>query len=120
MKDIQTRVDLETLMADFYQKLLLDNGINYIFTDVVKINLETHLPHIVDFWEQTILNSGGYKNNVLQIHQDLNYKIKLTEAHFSIWLSHFNATVDHLFIGENAEKIKTRALSIATIMKIKM
>jgi hemoglobin len=120
MKDITNRKDLEILMHVFYQKLLGDNSINYIFTDVARINLEEHLPHIVDFWEQNILNSGNYTSNVLKIHLVLNDKIRLTQAHFETWLSHLYATIDESFQGENAEKMKTRALSIATVMKIKM
>ena len=120
MKDVLMREDLEILMDYFYHKLLKDDSINYIFTDVAKINIETHLPTIVDFWQQTIFNTGEYKNNVLKIHQDLNEKVKLTSEHFSTWLKHFNITVDEHFCGENAEKIKTRALSIATVMQIKL
>lgn len=119
MTDIQTRKDLEFLMDAFYEKLLHDSSIAFIFTDVAKINLETHLPHIVDFWEQNILNSGSYRNNVLKIHLDLNDKIKLG-SYFETWLSHFSTTIDNHFAGDNAEKMKTRALSIATVMKIKM
>ena len=120
MKDIETRADLELLLRAFYNRLLSDSSINYMFIDVARINLEAHLPHITDFWEQSLFYTGNYRKNVLQIHQDLNSKEKLTEAHFTIWLSNFNDTVDAMFKGENSDKIKTRALSIATVMKIKI
>lgn len=120
MKDIQTRADIEQLMREFYNRLLDDPAISYIFTEVAKINLEDHLPHLADFWEQSLFYTGNYKKNVMQLHLDLNEKEQLTNTHFDIWLSHFNATTDSLFKGENAEKIKSRALSIATIMKIKI
>ena len=120
MQDIQNRKDLELLMSQFYNELLRDDSVNYIFTDVAKIDLESHLPHIVDFWEQTLFHSGGYKNNVLQIHTDLNQKVKLSKNHFDSWLHHFNETVDLNFKGENSDKMKTRALSIATVMQIKL
>jgi hemoglobin len=120
MKDIIDRTDLESLMAAFYEKLLADPGIGFIFTNVAGIDLESHLPHIVDFWEQNILNTGTYRKNVLKIHTDLNAKFPLENIHFQIWLGHFNCTIDRMFAGENAEKMKTRALSIATVMKIKM
>ena len=120
MKDIETRADLEVLLKEFYTRLLNDDSINYIFTDVAKINLETHLPHITDFWEQSLFYTGGYKKNVMQIHLDLNAKEKLTEGHFKTWLAHFHQTTDNLFTGLNAEKIKTRAESIATVMKLKL
>ena len=120
MKDIETRVDLELLLRAFYNRLLGDTSISYMFTDVAKINLEEHLPHITDFWEQSLFYKGNYRKNVLQIHQDLNSKEKLTAAHFITWISNFNDTVDAMFKGENSDKIKTRALSIATVMKIKI
>ncbi len=118
-KDIETRTDLELLMKTFYDRLLNDASINYVFTHVAKIDLEAHLPKIVDFWEQVMFNTGNYKTNVMQVHLALNDKEQLTAAHFSTWLNHFEQAVNERFIGMNAEKIKTRALSIATMMKIK-
>ncbi|MFT3795275.1 group III truncated hemoglobin [Flavobacterium sp.] len=120
MTDIQNRSDLELLMAAFYDKLLADDSINYIFTDVAKIDLPEHLPHIVDFWELSILHTGNYKKNVMQVHLDLNHQEPLTRAHFETWLGHFHDAVDEHFSGQNAELIKTRALSVATVMQIKM
>ncbi len=120
MKDIGDRKDLEFLMAAFYEKLLRDESIAYIFTDVAKIDLKEHLPHIVDFWEQVILNSGSYAKNVMKIHLDLNAKTPFSSNHFRTWLSHLNATIDGHFAGGNAEMMKTRALSVATVMELKM
>lgn len=120
MKDIETREDIALLMREFYNRLLTDPAISYIFTDVAKINLEAHLPHLTDFWELSVLHTGTYKKNVMQLHLDLNSKERLTNTHFDVWLGHFNKSVDDLFSGSNAEKIKTRALSIATVMKIKI
>lgn len=120
MKDISNRTDIDLLMRIFYSNLLEDSAISYVFTDIAKIDLEAHLPVIANFWEQNLLGTGNYKNNVLEIHRQLNYKEKLTPELFEIWLNHFNIAVDENFKGENSEKIKTRALSIATIMKIKM
>ena len=51
---------------------------------------------------------------------DINAVKYLSPQLFKIWLHHFNTTVDELFKGENAEKIKTQALNIATIMQIKI
>jgi len=120
MKDIQNRSDIDLLMRDSYGRLLEDVVISYIFTHVAKIDLEHHLSIIGDFWEQNLLHTGKYKNNVLQIHQLLNQKAKLTAGLFEIWLDHFYVAIDSNFQGENSENAKTRALSIATIMKIKM
>jgi hemoglobin len=120
MRDIQTREDLHLLMSSFYEKLLKDPQVNFIFTEIAKIELAPHLIELVDFWEQMLFNTGSYRKNVLQLHMDINNKIKLTEAHFTIWLHNFNLTIDENFSGEIAENMKTRALSIATVMKIKL
>ena len=120
MKDIENQDDLYLLVDEFYKKLLSDDSISYIFTDVVKIKIEEHLPILVTFWSQAILGTGGYTNNLTQIHLDIDKKEHLTKELFDIWLNHFYTTVDENFIGEKAEKIKTQALSIATIMQIKI
>ncbi len=120
MKDIETQDDLYFLVDNFYQRLLSDSSISYIFTGVVKIKLEEHLPILVTFWSQAIFDTGGYFNNLTKIHLDINEKEKLTPEIFTIWLNHFNAAVDNNFIGNNAEKIKTQALSLATVMQIKI
>jgi hemoglobin len=120
MNDIQTQPDLYLLVDDFYKKLLSDPKIAYIFTDVVKIHLEEHLPILVTFWSQSILGTGGYYKNLTQIHLDIDKKEPLTPELFDIWLNHFYNSVDENFIGSNAEKIKTQALNIATVMKIKI
>ena len=120
MKDIETQDDLYFLVDNLYQRLLSDSSISYIFTDVVKIKLEEHLPILVTFWSQAIFDTGGYFNNLTKIHLDINEKEKLTLELFTIWLNHFNAAVDDNFIGNNAEKIKTQALSLATVMQIKI
>lgn len=120
MKDIQNQEDLYLLVKDFYKKLLSDKTIRYIFTDLVRIKIEEHLPILVTFWSQAILGTGGYANNLTQIHLDINKKEALTPELFKIWLNHFYASVDENFIGEKSEQIKTQALNIATIMQIKI
>ena len=120
MKDIQNQRDLYLLVDEFYKKLLSDDGISYIFTDVVKIKIEEHLPILVTFWSQAILGTGGYTNNLTKIHLDINEKEYLSPKLFNIWLNHFNVTVDENFKGEKAEQIKMQAVNLATILQIKI
>ena len=119
-KDIATREDIELLMNTFYERLLADEAISYIFTDVVKLDIKTHIPIITDFWETVLLNKNAYHNNTMKIHLDLNDKSPLTKSHFEIWLKHFAATLDELFEGNIALRAKQRATSVATIMQIKI
>lgn len=119
MTDITNRIDIDIILRSFYQKLLLDKRIAYIFTDVAKIDLEKHLPIIGDFWEMVLFQTGNYQKNVLRIHQDLNQQSPITKEHFQIWLYNFNLTIDELYQGDNATIAKQRAQSVATVMQIK-
>lgn len=118
-KDIENRSDLLLLMQGFYKKLLSDPSISYLFTDIAKIDLEHHLPVLVDFWDSVLFQSDTYHKNAMQPHMVLHQKSSLTKEHFSTWLRYFKETVDELFTGDNSFIIKERATSIATVMQIK-
>ncbi len=120
MTDIATYEDLDGLMRNFYARLLGDERIAYLFTDVAGIDLEHHMPKIVGFWAQNLLGIGSYAANVMKIHLDLNEKSPLRREHFDIWLGHLHDAVDERFAGPVAETLKTRALSIATVMQMKL
>lgn len=118
-KDIANRHDLLLLMREFYKKLLSDDSINYLFTDIAKIDLEHHLPILVDFWDSILFQSNTYQKNAMQPHLALHQKSPLENHHFETWLGYFKSSVDELFSGDNAFIIKERATSIATVMQIK-
>lgn len=120
MNDVQNQEDLYLIVDQFYKKLLADPKISYIFTDVVKIKLEEHLPILVTFWSQAILGTGGYYNNLTQIHLDVNTKSYLSKELFDIWLIHFEAAISENFEGFNCERMKNMAHNLATIMQIKI
>ena len=119
LPDIQERNDLQLLMEAFYSKALTDETIGFYFTEVVQLNLLKHLPIIVDFWDSVLFETGIYKGNSMKVHQDLHQKSAFKDEHFKKWIALFHATVDRLYEGDNAEKIKQRASSIATVMTIK-
>ena len=119
-KDIADRKDIDMLMNVFYEKLLKDDTINYIFTDIVKIDIKTHIPIIADFWESILFGRNVYNNNPMKIHLEIHNKTPLTKEHFNTWLSYFDSSVDELFEGSVALKARQRALSIATTMQIKI
>jgi hemoglobin len=118
--DIQTRKDIEILMTAFYEKVKADPVIGFIFTEIVPINWEHHIPVIVDFWETILLDNPVYKKNAMEVHYDLNNKIQLQKIHFESWLALFTSTVDELYEGKCATLAKTRAQSIAAVMQFKM
>lgn len=109
-RDIETREDLEKLLKSFYAIAVQDSKIGHHFID---LNLETHLPTIVNFWEKVLFGKPVYFNNPLQIHQTLNEKSPLTLEHFRHWVEIFSLTIDNLFSGKMAESAKLRARMIA-------
>ncbi len=120
MNDIQNQDDLKLLITLFYNKLLDDKAISYFFTETVKLNIENHIPIVVTFWSQAILGTGGYFNNLTNIHLEIDKISKISENHFELWLNHFNETVDENFSGSNSEAIKTQAKNLSLLLKIKI
>lgn len=117
--DIETRADIDDLMNRFYARALRDETIGYFFTEVVKLDLEHHLPIIGDFWETLLFGTGNYQKhgrNPLQVHGEINQKSALMPKHFRRWLELFQATVDENFAGTRADFIKSRAEAIGNRM----
>ncbi len=120
LKDIQDREDIKLLINTFYEKVRKDKSLGFIFDEVAKVDWENHMPIMYDFWENILFHTGNYKRNAMQVHVDLNEKTSLKAAHFDQWLLIFKTTVDELFAGEVANNAKTRAISIATMIQIKI
>lgn len=110
MKDIETREDVEKLLAEFYKIATKDAEIGHHFDD---LDLVSHLPVIVNFWEKILFGKPIYFGNPMAIHQTLHEKFPLKPEHFHRWVEIFNATVDARFAGGQAENAKNRAAVIA-------
>ena len=120
MKDIESRSDIETVLVSFYQKAFTDNLMGRFFTEVVPLNLTTHLPVITDFWEAVIFNTHSYRKNVMEIHQHIHQLSSIKKQHLDRWVQIFTITIDEHFAGEKTNLMKQRAASIATLMDIKL
>lgn len=118
--DITNRVDIELLINSFYKKVKKDPVIAFFFTDIVPVNWDAHLPIMYGFWENIIFYSGTYEGNPMAKHKAIHQKCPMKMEHFQRWTSLFTETVEELFEGEKAELAKQRAMSIATVMQIKM
>jgi hemoglobin len=119
-KDIQNEEDTKLLVDTFYVKVKANNVIGHIFNDVAKVNWDEHLPIMYAFWNSILLGSGSYSGNPMDKHIQLSKQTSINQVHFTEWLSLFNATVDELFEGVNAEEAKIRAQNIARIMLYKI
>lgn len=118
--DIRNREDLVLLLTSFYEKVFRDELIGHFFTDVMHVDLDTHIPRITDFWETVLLGGRNYKDNAIAPHMKINKLSPMEEQHFKRWLSLFHETIDELFEGEVAGLAKQRAVSVATVMRIKI
>lgn len=119
-EDIKSRADVELLVNSFYDEVRQDPLLGPVFSDIAHVNWDEHLPRMVDFWDHILFQSDTYAGNPMRVHQVLHGKYALASNHFKIWKQLFLNTVDRLFAGEIAELAKQRAVSIATVMEIRI
>lgn len=119
-KEIENRGDIELFVRLFYEKAIKDEMIGFIFVDIVKLNLEEHLPKIVDFWETILFDVTKYSGSPMDVHFAINKLTPLKPEFFDRWIGIFCQTMDELFVGELADKAKIRANLIAVLMQSKI
>lgn len=119
-KDITQKEDIQLLVDSFYEKVLKDETIGYIFTEVAKLDVPAHMPIMYDFWSSVLLGTTEYKRNPMDKHFALNDMEPLQKKHFNRWLELWFETVDELFEGATAKEAKTRASTIGRLMLFKM
>eukprot|EP01136_Pigoraptor_vietnamica_P024428 Opistho-1_new@77466 len=119
-RDIENRADIEQLVNEFYRKVTEDDVIGFIFSDIVKMNWEKHLPIMYDFWDNALFYTGTYSGNPMNLHKHLHHIRPLDSKHFSRWVELFLETVDDYFEGEKASLTRQRAISIAAVMEEKI
>jgi hemoglobin len=112
-KDVSHRSDIEDIVARFYNEMLKDPIVGFIFTDVAKIQLEHHLPIIVDFWADSVFREHRYTGNPLLKHLEIHQKMPLKPGHFTRWLYLFESAVNESHSGKNAESMIKRAELVA-------
>lgn len=119
MKDISERKDVELLVHTFYEQVLQDEILNPYFTEAVAVNWSSHLPRMVDFWESLLLDGTHYHGNPMQKHIHLHQIMPLKEEAFERWIQLFTSVLHDHFSGPVAELAHQRALSIATVIRLK-
>lgn len=108
-RDIDSREDCEALVRAFYTRALDDPIIGFVFTDVARLDLETHVPTVTAFWETLLLGAQTYDRGAFHPHAALHARVGLRPGHFQQWLHLWYATVDELFAGPRAEQAKAHA-----------
>ena len=118
--DISTKSELTQIVNNFYDKAINDEVIGHFFTDVMQLDLETHLPKIVNFWASILLGETGYRENVMLKHLQLHEISPLEKKHFDQWLLLWSQTINDNYRGEKAELAVQRANDIALLMQHKI
>lgn len=111
---------VKLLVDSFYGKARKDELIGPIFNQVIGDHWDEHLPTMYRFWEDILFNTQEYSGNPMFIHRQLNERVPLQTEHFERWKKLWIETVRELFEGDKAELAEQRAVSIATVMQLKI
>lgn len=119
-RDLEIREDIMIVLDAFYKQATQDPLIGYFFTEVIKLDMQEHIPVIANFWEAILFGSRTYSKNVMEVHQHIHQLSAIKKEHLDQWVQLFTQTVDQFFEGEKATLMKQRGRSIATLMDIKL
>ena len=114
--ELTDRGGIERLVNAFCAKVLEDEMLGFIFSDIAQTNWSTHLPKMYAFWETVIFGTGNFVGNPMLAHARLVPLTTMGRAQFDRWLSLFEQTVDELFSGPKAEHIKSCAGDMANVI----
>ena len=114
--DITGRAEIELLVNRFYDKVRADDTLGPVFDDVAKVNWDEHLPRLYAFWQSVLFGEGGFRGNPLAVHMKLVAETPMEWPMFLRWLELFHGTVDELFEGDNALRIKRSAHDMAHVI----
>lgn len=116
MKDIESRVDIEKIVDEFYGKVQKDDLIGPVFNGAIGDRWPEHLDKMYRFWETVLLYNHTYSGSPFKPHA----KLPVEQKHFDRWMSLFSQTVDQYFAGDKAEEAKERAGKMAQMFMYKI
>src|SRR6476659_6430879 len=116
--DIANRADCERLIRAFYGRAMSDPILGFLFVDAARLDLESHVPRITDFWETILLGAQRYSGGAFRPHAELNAKAPLRPGHFERWLHLRRTPVDELFTGPTADLVLCRAPQVQPALEV--
>lgn len=117
MQDLDNKEAIETLVEGFYAKVLKDDILAHIFTDIAGIDILEHKAVIVSYWQKLLLGDKSYHRHTMNIHRVVNDKFAFKQEAFDRWLLLFTQTIDENFTGAGAERAKKLGATIAANMQ---
>lgn len=98
--DIKDVESIRNLVDTFYSRAGSDVLLKPIFSCLTDPNL--HKETLYKYWEEALLSDVGPSQNHFPSHIELMF----SSQHFIRWLTLFLETIDGLYSGPNAEKVK--------------
>lgn len=114
--DIRNLDDIKVMVNSFYDRVKKDPLLAPVFFEKIPGDWAHHLETLYQFWNATLFAVQGYKGNPFHKHVNL----PLGQEHFKQWVNLFYETIDELFMGQNADNAKFRAITIAEIFYSRM
>ena len=113
--DLKDRADIKKLVISFYTKVRKNEEIGYFFNNSIT-DWEQHFEKLTDFWESNLFFTGNFQGNpaIAHIRVDENNNNSISQYHFGIWLNLWFQSIDELFQGELAERLKNNARKMST------
>ena len=106
--------DLHDLLTAFYVAVEDDPLLAPYFAS---LDMQAHMPRIVDFWSTMLFHTGRYTGSAFQPHAQMP---GLTAQHFAHWVATLERTIDARFAGPNASRMKDLAHRIAYSMQLRL
>ena len=66
-EDFRNRENILLIMKYFYDKLLADSSISYLFTEIAHVDLEHHFQRLVVFWDSMLFGTHRYYANATPV-----------------------------------------------------
>ncbi len=118
--DVAKRSDIEKIVGLFYDQIKNDEILGPFFSEVMQVSWDRHIRLMSDFWENALFYTGDYDGDPITAHKKVNIVKPTRPEHFERWLNLFTKTVDVLYRGKNAAKMKKHARGIAAVMQEKV
>jgi hemoglobin len=114
--DIQSRLDIERLVDQFYTTVRKDQMIGPIFKEKIGDRWDQHLQIMYRFWETLLLNKKTYEGAPFPPHRFL----PINQQHFERWLVLFEETLRSMYEGPITEEAIWRAHKMAELFAQKI
>ena len=111
-----TKENLNTLVIKFYAKVVKDDLIGVIFTDILGKDLKSdtwkaHIQLLTDFWASIALGDFTYTGNPFAPHVKLEDRLSIKA--FEQWLKLFFETLNTIYEPQISEQFLAKSKIIA-------